>query len=252
MPTMPPYYGQMPWEYEMVKWIDRTKAGLLILLIGVIVGVIPIIGIFGLIIAIVGTILVILGRRAFGDKHSTYVLLSVGIFIFGYIVVIFTALIFAFSIAPAARTATSQSALVQIVTSALNSLIIGIIIGGAITSFSYVLLTYAIQTKIGRILLWAAYGISLVIYAAIFITVTPQISSALNATIATGTFDPSPINALRAQISNLGILNLIPYGLYALAYYLVFSRVNRGEIPARASTQPQISPSMPPHTPPAL
>lgn len=236
----------------MGKWIERTKTGLLLLLIGVIVGVIPIIGIVGLVLAVVGTILVILGRRAFGDKHSTYVLISVGVYIFGFIIVFFVALIFAISIASAAGTATSRSMLIQIMTSALNSLIIGVIIGGAITSFSYVLFTYAIQNQVGRILLWTAYGVSLALEAAIFLIITPQISTALSASIATGSFDPAPINALRAQISSFEILNLIPYGLYALSYFIVYSRINRGEIPARASTQPPMPPTMPPQTPPAL
>ncbi len=236
----------------MGKWIDRTKTGLLLLLIGVIVGIIPIIGIVGLVLAVVGTILVILGRRAFGDKHSTYVLVSVGVYIFGFIIVFFVGLIFVFSIASAATPGTSQSTIVQAITSALNSLIIGVIIGGAITGFSYVLLTYAIQNQVGRILLWIAYGISLALEVTIFLIITPQISSALNASIANGSFDSAPINALRAQISSLGILNLIPYGLYAIAYYLAYSRVNRGEIPARSSTQPPMSPPMAPQTPTAL
>jgi hypothetical protein len=232
----------------MGKWIDRTKTGLLLLLVGTILAAIPLIGIIGTILAAIGAIMVILGRRAFGDKHSKYVLFSVGVYIFGFIVLFFVALAFAFSVASAASSATSASALIPVLNSALNSFIIEAIIGGAISSFAYVLITYAVQNQTGRILLWAAYGISLAMEVVIFLIITPQISTALNASIATGTYDPTPIRALQAQISSLGILSLIPNAIYALAYYLVYSRVNKGEIPPRTTTQPP-SPPTPPPTP---
>ena len=244
--TPPPYIGHESWNFEMGKWIDRTKTGLLLLLVGTVIAVIPFIGFIGTILAAIGALLVILGRRAFGSKHSKYVLFSVGIYCFGFIVVFFAALIFAVSIVTA-RAATSQSELIQIVTSALNSLIIGAVIGGAITSFSYVLFTYAIQNQIGRILLWTAYGISLAIEAALFLIFTPLIASTISASFtSSGTYNPQPLRDLQGQISSFGLLSLLPYGLYATAYYIVYSRVNRGEIPPRTTTQPPPSPPMPP------
>ncbi len=235
----------------MGKWIDRSKTGLLLLLVGTVMTAIPLIGFIGTILAAIGALLVILGRRAFGDKHSKYVLFSVGTYCFGFIVVVLVAIIFAFSIAAAASTATSPSQLIPIVNSALNSFLIGVIIGGAITSISFLLITYAIQNQIGRILLWVAYGVSLALEVAIFLIITPQITSALNASIANGTYSSGPIDALRGQISSLGILNLIPYALFATAYYLVYSRVNRGEIPPRTTTQPS-TPQIPPPTAPSM
>ncbi len=242
----PPYIGHEYWNFEMGKWIDRTKTGLLLLLIGTIISVVPIIGFIGTILAAIGAIFIILGRRAFGDQHSKYVLISVGTYIFGGIVIFVAALIFAFSVASAASSATSVSEVVPILTSALNSFIVGVIVGAAITGFSFVLITYAIQDQMGRLLVWAAYIITLAIEVGIFLIVTPQISGALNASIATGTYNQAPINALQSQISSLGILDLIPYALYATAYYLVYSRVNRGEIPPRTTPQPPTSPLMPP------
>jgi hypothetical protein len=235
----------------MGKWIDRTKTGLMLLLVGAVITVIPFVGFIGTILAAIGAILIILGRRAFGDRHSKYVLFSVGTYCFGFVVVVIAAIIFAFSIATAASTATSPSQLIPIVSSALNSFLIGVIVGGAITSFSFVLITYAIQNQTGRILLWLAYGVSLALEVAIFLIITPQFSSALNASIASGTYNSAPIDALRGQISSLGVVNLIPYTLYAIAYYLVYSRVNRGEIPPRTTNQPP-TPQMPSPTAPTM
>ncbi len=245
---MPPYYGPTNWDYELNKWIDRSKSGLLLLLIGLIVGVIPLVGIFGFILALIGTIFLILGRRAFGDKHSKYVLLSVGAYIFGYVVVGFALLSFILTLTSAAAsgTVTDRATVVTIVSSATNTLLIGLIVGGLITAFAYVLVTYAIQSKVGRILLWSAYGISLAIGVAIYVIFSPQIPSVINASIVSGTFSSGPLNDFQARISSFRLLNVISFGLYALSYYLVWSRINRGELPASTLPQPPIPPTMPP------
>lgn len=85
----PPYgasgygYGVPPWEYERKKQIDRTKTGILLLLIGTLIGWLLIIGVIGSLLILIGAILVILGRRAFGPSHSRNVILSIVLFFVG-------------------------------------------------------------------------------------------------------------------------------------------------------------------------
>ena len=64
-------------NYHKRREIDRTKTGLLLLIVGLLVGPVPFIGIIGGILEIIGAILVILGRNAFGKPHSNYAIWSV-------------------------------------------------------------------------------------------------------------------------------------------------------------------------------
>src|SRR5881396_1254279 len=87
----PMYPGAMPglpsaWDAERRKQIDRTKTGVLLLLIGTLIGWLPYIGVIGFILIFVGAILVILGRKAFGAAHSRNVFLSILLFIVGIVI----------------------------------------------------------------------------------------------------------------------------------------------------------------------
>src|SRR5207244_12017557 len=69
------YGGAMPglpsaWDAERRKQIDRTKTGLLLLLIGGLISWIPIVGILGGLLSLIGAILGILGRKAFRFIHA--------------------------------------------------------------------------------------------------------------------------------------------------------------------------------------
>src|SRR5437016_1254906 len=80
-PAAPMYPGAMPglpsaWESDRQKQIGRTKTGLLLLLIGFLMGWLPRIGIIGGLLILVGAILVILGRKAFGSTVDTLPLLA--------------------------------------------------------------------------------------------------------------------------------------------------------------------------------
>ncbi|HKW43574.1 MAG TPA: zinc ribbon domain-containing protein, partial [Thermoplasmata archaeon] len=66
-PGVPPYgYGPPPWEVERQKQIRHTKSGVLLLLIGALVSWLPYVGFIGSFCTLIGAILVILGRKAFG------------------------------------------------------------------------------------------------------------------------------------------------------------------------------------------
>ena len=88
MPSVPvtpapsAYYGYVASYYETARAnaIERTKTGLLLIVIGFVISWIPIVGAVGGILELVGAILVILGRHPFGPDHARNILLSIIIF----------------------------------------------------------------------------------------------------------------------------------------------------------------------------
>src|SRR2546427_10291171 len=95
-----PYGGAMPglpsaWDAERRKQIDRTKTGVLLLLIGTLLQWLPLISIIGVILLLVGAILVILGRKAFGPAHARKVMISILLFFIGVIIAVVAGIILA-------------------------------------------------------------------------------------------------------------------------------------------------------------
>src|SRR5881628_1883343 len=93
------YGGAMPglpsaWDVGRRKQIDRTKTGLLLLLIGGLISWIPIIGLLGGVLLLVGAILVILGRKAFGSTHARNVVLAIVLFFVGIIIGVIAGVLF--------------------------------------------------------------------------------------------------------------------------------------------------------------
>jgi len=225
-----------PYEAERRKQIDRTKTGLLLLLVGGLLSWIPIIQFIGALLSFIGAILVILGRKAFGAMHARNVVLAIVLVFVGITGFIVLGITFALSVFSAGQT---PQEIARALGSALNNLLIGAIVVGAITGLASVLFTYALQQQTGKILLWAGYGANLAVQIAVFAILSPLITAAVNDAITGGTADPARFLALQAQATSLGLLGAIPALLFAAANYLAWSRVNRGEIP-------------PPITPPGM
>lgn len=126
------------------------------------------------------------------------------------------------------------SVLVAALTSSFNDLLVGAIVGGAVTSIGVVLFTYALQNSTGRLLLWLAYATSLAFNIMNLAIIGPQVSKAVQAAVANGGFDRAPLDALQAEVRVIGLLGLIPAAIYAAAFYLARSRIAKGESPEQA------------------
>src|SRR5207247_9803719 len=86
LPQPPPYpYGSAAgyWEHHLAGKIDNTKTGLLLLVIGLAISWIPFIGAIGGLVALIGALLVILGREAFGREHARNTILALVFFFVG-------------------------------------------------------------------------------------------------------------------------------------------------------------------------
>jgi len=224
-------------------------------MIGTLLGPVPLITLIGGILSLIGAILVILGRKAFGPEHSRNAIWSIIIYIVGFVIIIIGVIAFAFAIISATIASrsgnmTDLTVIAQALTSSFDGLLIAGIVGGAVSSIAYVLFTYQLQNRNGRIILWAAYASSIAIGIINAIIVSALLSDAVQRSIAGGIFNPDPLRGLQNQLQALGLLGFIPAALYATALYLVWSRIGRGELPATTPAPPSPTFSPPPPPPP--
>ena len=238
----PPGYGYAGmWEAERARQVDRTKTGILLLLVGTLIGWIPFasIGLIGGLLLLIGAILVILGRKAFGPKHSRNVILSLVLFLVGIVGAVVLAILVV-----AATLGSFVTPDPATVLGALNTLLIGAIILTAVSGLASVLFTYELQSNLGRVLLWAGYGASVGVEVAIFLILLPL----LNGLFTGGTVDPRALEAFLATISSYEYLGVISAALFAAANYIAWDRLNRRLIPAPLA--PPAMPGAPPMAPP--
>ena len=225
--AVPPYY---PFDHLGRKEVDRTKTGILLLLVGALLGWIPFIGLIGLVLTLVGAILVILGRRVFGRAQARNVILSLVLFVGGIVAVVVLAVVFAFTLASSLMGGTPDIAGFR---SAFTTYFYGTAIVTVVSGFASVLFTYALQKPVGKVLLWAAYVASSALSVGILLVLGPAIGDALAAALQSGTVDPAALDAVLASADQWSFLDIVPSLLFAAANYLAWDRIRRGEIPER-------------------
>jgi len=249
-PGIPPaqWYGSPPGYWNPVETarrtgIDRTKTGLLLVIAGILLGPIPYVTYIGLILAIIGVIIVIIGRDPFGSSHSNYVIFSVVTYCIGLVIAFVAGFLFGFSFLSAALSGGRQALVEQALVSEFNDLIISILISGAVMGIAYVIFTYALQDSMGRVLLYIAFATQLAVSVTVAYIVSPQVAGAVTQSFSSGTFDPSPLSALQAQLQFLRLLGLIPAAIFAFAYYRAYSRIAKVEVPTAATPLASFTPS---------
>lgn len=235
IPTGAPYPG--PYDYTRARGIDRTKTGVLLLFVGTLMSWIPILQLFGYLLILIGVILVILGRKAFGPVHARNVVVSVILFIVGIVTVFGVVLVAALSslsgsIGPGGSVIPSAATLAA----ALNGALIGGIVAAIVIGLAEILFTYALQAQAGRLLLWAAYGANLALNVAIYLLLSPFVSRVVTA---------ADYGAVAAMQGTYALLGVVPSLLFAGADYLAWSRINKGEMPGRGPASPGDSSAAP-------
>ncbi len=261
-PGPPAFAHRVPrWEVSRQAQVRRTLIGVLLLLVGTVISWIPVIGVVGLLVSFVGAITVLSGRKAFGPNHRRNLVISIvllGIGIGASLIGAIAIVLFALASIPSGSTQAQVAAVLQ--TTFTNLLILGVATA-VITSLSFVLFTYDLQKREGRLLLWAGYGATLGLQTAVVVLTLPLIpglAAEIAREIATmGRFDATLISAtISGDASGLTPFGVIPAGLYALANYLAFTRIKKGEIPPPAaapagpSAPPNVSPPASPFQPP--
>jgi hypothetical protein len=199
-------------------------------------------------LGLIGAILVILGRKAFGAAHSRNVIVSILLVILGLIIVAAATVVLVLGTAASfiPGNTPSQAA----ITSTFNNFLIILVVGVIVTGLATVFFTYAIQDQMGRMLLLGGYAVNIVIQIATFVLVSQAIGTIVAAMFPNGTYNPTQAAVALADFSSrvqtLGYLGAIPALIYAAAYYLVWNRINKGEIPASTTPPPMAAPPLPP------
>jgi hypothetical protein len=211
-PAQPFYQYQYPanyWEVARTSKINNSLTGLLLLVIGVLIAWIPFAGLIGGIVGFIGAILVLVGREPFGTEHVRDTTLALIFFIVGIAVTIFG---FFYSLVYSSALGGGSSSVVILFS-------IVFVIGGAIFGLSEVLLTYSLQRSNGRMLLWIAYGISIVLGLVNLFLLPFSSGGFFTIFFGTGVF------------LFTGFLGAIPAAIYGTAFYLARERIVRHEIP---------------------
>lgn len=230
-------YVTPPMSYDWPRQVDRTKTGVLLLLFGSLLSWVPYgVAVLGDVLLLVGAILVILGRKAFGPAHSRNVVISIVVFCIGIVTVIGVAIV---AILPSLPSIINAGGVMTPAVRAgvQNAGLEGAIAAAVVIGIAEVQFIYALQVPRGRLLLWAGYAANLAVAVAIYVVLNPI----YNAVVTQADFD----SALRLQVS-YSIFSAIPALLFAAADYLAWSRINRREIPPAP-----VPPTPPTYVPPA-
>ncbi len=211
----------------------------MLLLIGILLTPVPYVDFVGDILILVGAILVIIGRNAFGPIHARNTIWSIIIFVIGVVIIIAGSVVFALAVASATISGlnggtVNATSISQALSSSFDTLLIFAIIGGGIGGIAEVLFTYALQKQTGQILLWIGYAAALTVSIVNFVIVSPLVSNAAAQSFPNGVYDPTPFANLQSQLQVLGLLAFIPAMIFASAVYLAWSRVKNNEIPGAA------------------
>ena len=238
-----PGYYPSPMDYDRTRQIDRTKTGVLLLMIGALLGWVPYgISLIGGLLSLIGAILVILGRRAFGARHSRDVVAAVVLYILSFVALIVVSVVFAIATVSSMFGTVPTAADLE---GAVNTLLIGSLAVAIIAGIAQILFTYEIQDSTGRYLLFGGLGASVALQIAIYFIIAPLMAAAISEALAGGTFNSTPLLNLENQASTYALLAVVANLLWAAAYYMVWSRISRGEIP-----KPLVGPGAPPMPPP--
>jgi hypothetical protein len=203
---------------------DRTKTGLLLMIIAFALLWIPYVSSLGALLALIGLIFLWLGRNGFGPAHRRNVLLGGVCVVIGLVTGIAVGAWFVDSILTQATPGESPSAIGAIFQSDLGVLFVVGLGTATLTAIAYVALPYALADPTSRILLISAAALTVVISAITIAIIFPQISGAVTQATSGSSINTAPITALEGESALLGSAQFVPYMMFLWAYYRTRTR----------------------------
>lgn len=229
--------GRAPSERE--TQIGRTRMGIQLLILAVLLEWIPVIEYLGLMVGAIGVFLVLRGYRPFGLRHERLVWASVILFVAAEVAAFNLDNEFANAVDYAVY-AYSGSAGASVALAAYEGLAAGSAVIAIQLGVPYVLLVFDLEDRDGRRLLFAGVAVQVVVSLALFAWVLlPFIHSAVPQAWTTTPPDGGVLAAVDAEIrglSPLRLLDIIPAILFAGAYARAWRRIDRGAVPPGATT----------------
>jgi hypothetical protein len=222
--------------------VDRTRAGLGLMALAVLLSWIPIIELVGFVIGAIAAILLVLGAPAFGPRHGRLVWAAVILFVGAEIteLVLFGSFSATISNLPSGA---SGPETVATVLAAFDTLIVGSLVVASIVSVCFALIAFELEDPSGRVLLIGGVVTQILVSVSLFVLVlNPLIHQAVAEAFASSPPDMSAIVTADAQLrslSGLRLLNSIPAVFFAGAYAWALHRASGRATPLTWS------PSMP-------
>jgi len=183
---------------------NKTKTGLLLLIVGIILGIIAnaiffidtniaislsILGSLGSLLIFIGIILMILGRKEYNEKHRKFVVISLGLFILSVVLsVIIVAIGFA-------------SAFIAKDISPIGNAMYAIPVASVIGGLAYVFLLYELEDKNGKIVLLSAFVLTIMISTFLAINIQPIFEETFGSIIISQDISAEEITELSTTFS---------------------------------------------------
>ena len=209
-------------ESDTKDW-DRTRTGLWLAFIGLLLLWIPYVEYLGFLLLFIGFIFLFVGRYAFGEPHRRSVVLGAALILVSLIGAFFLGSVFAGELLTASLTSLMPGVSIARIGAQLSSdftfFILAGVVFGALVFLGAVFLIYRLANPSTRKILWAALIAGIGVSATVGAIVATEVSSVIAQATSSGTLNLTPLTTLQTTDTLLGLSNVLPYGLFAWAYY---------------------------------
>lgn len=204
------------------------------MIIGLALGWLPYIGLVGGLIALIGVIVLFVGRRAYGPDHQRNVVVGGVLLLIELIGSIVVAIALVGAIV---SSVTASGGSPSQLGNALDQELVGAVIAGAVLgvlgAVAQVVLPYALADRTTRRLLWAGFATSLIVSVLTLWFLLPLLSTAITQATAGSTIDLGPINQFETTANLVKLVGGVPALLFTWGYYRARQEaLRRGGAPA--------------------
>jgi hypothetical protein len=264
---------------------NKTEMGLLLLIIGMLISIFATLitvatgsgggnelssgsclssalGSFSLIFLFVGWVLMLSGRKDYGEKHSKFVMYSLVALVIGFIVVVISVVIIALSVISGGISTVGEEVVIdypEAVSGMKTGLMVGQI-GGIFVTLGAILLVYCLENDNGRIVLYLALAASIIVAIVAIIVVSSTLDNVADR--LEDTPEDQHEDEFNEGLSDLRIidaLGTIGTVLLIIGFYIPYDRIKKGDLkrippptqpygmpPYPQQPYPQYPPSYPP------
>jgi hypothetical protein len=219
----------------------KTKTGLLLLIIGgcislisnIVLATVDNVGIvlsgiggIGGLCSFVGIILLILGRKEFGEKHRKFVIYAIILFILAIVIpgIIVGAVVFSY---------VSQGINGSMDSSLIQNIFLIIPVAAILGGLSYVFLLFELEDKTGRMVLLAAFAVTIITSVVLALSIGSAFEETLGS-IDLKTASQEEISTITSEfsqkISNSSLYGIANGALMLIALIIPYKRINSGEL----------------------
>jgi len=182
------------------------------------------VGSIGGLLSLIGIILMVAGRKEFGERHRKFVIYAIVLFIFSMVIsavfisiIIFLAVVQGFGRDP----------------NVLNYILYVIPIGAILGGLNYIFLLYELESKEGKIILFVAFIVTIITSVIMTINIIPIYEETIGFIYShAGEITSADITSLTTEltqkISSAGIYGVINSALLLIAIYIPYGRIKSG------------------------